>query len=198
MVATPGRRSPVKASKAPLFECCGSPPTFPCGFSRSARRGGHWFSICRRLLWPNRMITLLFEALNEIRGKVKNMRAVWRYPILALAALGVLGIPNPARAQNAAAHSDEYNNFVELNIYGGYSNYWKNQDGLGNKIQGGAIIGGRVTENIWNYFALEQDVNVYSWNKYQFLSNLPDGTLLQPAFPIHTVQPAFDGVLHFT
>jgi len=126
------------------------------------------------------------------------MRAVSRNAVLALIAFGILGIPNPARAQNAAAHSDEYNNFIELNIYGGYSNYWKSQDGLGNKIQGGAILGGRVTENIWNYFALEQDLNVYSWNKYQFLSNLPDGTILQPAFPIHTVQPAFDGVLHFT
>ncbi len=126
------------------------------------------------------------------------MRAVWSYPVLALAALGVLGIPNPARAQNAAAHSDEYNNFFELNIYGGYSNYWKNQDGLGNKIQGAAILGGRVTENFWNYVGLEEDFNAYSWNKYQFLSNPPDGILLAPPFPIHTLQPAMDIVLHFT
>ncbi len=126
------------------------------------------------------------------------MRAVWRYPVLALVALGVLGIPNPVRAQNAAAHSDDYNNFLELNIYGGYSNYWRNLGGLGYKIEGAAILGGRVTENVWNYVGFEEDVNVYSWNKYNFLSNSPDGTILQPPFPIHTVQPAFDAVIHFT
>ena len=126
------------------------------------------------------------------------MRAVWRYPILALAALGVLGIPNPARAQNAAAHSDEFNNFFELNIYAGYSDYQKVPAGLGSKIQGATILGGRVTENFWNYVALEEDFNAYSWNKYQFLSSPSDGALLAPPFPIHTLQPALDVVLHFT
>ena len=50
----------------------------------------------------------------------------------------------------------------------------------------------------WNYVGFEEDLNVYSWNKYNFLSNPPDGTMLQPPFPIHTVQPAFDVVFHFT
>ena len=126
------------------------------------------------------------------------MRAVWRYPVLALAALGVLGIPNPARAQNAAAHSDEDNNFFELNIYGGYSDYKKIPAGLGGKIQPGVIFGGRVTENFWNYVGIEESFNAYSWNKYNFLSNPPNGTILQPPFPIHTLQPAVDLVLHFT
>jgi outer membrane protein OmpA-like peptidoglycan-associated protein len=126
------------------------------------------------------------------------MRAVWRYPVLALAALGVLGIPNPARAQNAAAHSDEYNNFFELNVYGGYSDYKRIPDGLGSKIQGAVILGGRVTENFWNYVGIEEDFNAYSWNKYNFLSNPPDGITLQPPFPIHTLQPSVDVVLHFT
>src|SRR5579863_990964 len=99
------------------------------------------------------------------------MRAVWRYPILALVGLGVLGIPNPALAQNAAAHSDEDNNFLELNIYGGYSDYKKVPPGLGYKIDGAAVLGGRVTENFWNYVGFEQDLNVYSWNKFGFLSN---------------------------
>jgi outer membrane protein OmpA-like peptidoglycan-associated protein len=144
------------------------------------------------------MIRLLLQAVNESEGKVKNMRAVWSYPVLALVALGVLGIPKPARAQNAAAHSDEYNNFLELNIYGGYSDYKRNLAGLGFKIDDGAILGGRVTENVWNYVSFEQDLNVYSWNKYHFQSTLPDGTPLQPPFPIHTVQPAFDVVMHFT
>src|SRR5580692_1073732 len=134
------------------------------------------------------MITLLLQAVNESEGKVKNMRAVWRYPVLALAALGVLGIPNPARAQNAA-HSDEYNNFFELNIYGGYSDYKKVTAGLGGKIQGYTIIGGRVTENFWNYIGIEEGFNAYSWNKYNFLSNPVDGANLQPPF---------DVVFHFT
>lgn len=126
------------------------------------------------------------------------MRAVWKYPGLALVALGVLGVPHPARAQNAAAHSDEYNNFFELNIYAGYSDYHRSDAGLGSKIQGGTILGGRVTENLWNYVAIEEDFNAYSWNKYNFLSNPPDGIVLQPPFPFHTFQPAVDVVLHFT
>ncbi|HTW67126.1 MAG TPA: PKD domain-containing protein [Bryobacteraceae bacterium] len=127
------------------------------------------------------------------------MRAVWRYPVLALAALGALGIPNPARAQNAAAHNDsDYNNFLELNIYGGYSDYKKIPDGLGGKIQDGAILGGRVTENFWNYVGIEESFNAYSWNKYDFLSNPTDGVALQPPFPIHTLQPAVDLIVHLT
>src|SRR5580700_4908376 len=127
------------------------------------------------------------------------MRAVWRYPVLALAALGVLGIPNPARAQNAAAHSDEDNNFFELNIYGGYSDYKKIDAGLGAKIQGGTILGGRVTENFWNYVGIEEDFNAYSWNKYNILSNPSNGAnIANQPFPIHTFQPDVDIVLHFT
>ncbi len=127
------------------------------------------------------------------------MRGAWRYPVLALAALGVVGIPNPARAQNAAAHSsDENNNFFELNIYGGYSDYKRIPAGLGGKIQPAVILGGRVTENFWNYVGIEESFNAYSWNKYNFLSNPPDGAILQPPFPIHTLQPAVDVVLHFT
>src|SRR5580700_283775 len=133
-----------------------------------------------------------------IRGKVTNMRAVWRYPVLALALFGVLGIPNPARAQNAAAHSDEYNNFFELTVYAGYSDYKRVDAGLGEHIQQGAILGGRVTENFWNYVGLEESFNAYSWNKYNFLSNPTDGAILQPPFPIHTLQPSMDIVLHFT
>jgi len=129
---------------------------------------------------------------------VKNMRAVWRYPVLALVALGVLGIPNQARAQNAAAHSDEYNNFFELNIYGGYSDYQRLPLGLGAKIQEATILGGRVTENFWNYIAIEEAFNGYSWNKYGFLSNPPDGEILKAPFPIHTLQPSIDVVAHFT
>lgn len=126
------------------------------------------------------------------------MRAVWRYPVLALVALGVVGIPNPARAQNAAAHSDENNNFFELNIYGGYSDYQRLPEGLGAKITGAPILGGRVTENFWNYVGIEEGFNAYSWNKYGFLSNPPDGTFLAPPFPIHTLQPSVDVVYHFT
>ncbi len=126
------------------------------------------------------------------------MRAVWRYPVLALVALSVLGIPNPARAQNAAAHSDEDNNFFEFTIYGGYSNYQRLPSGLGSKITEAPILGGRVTENFWNYFSIEEDMNAYSWNKYKFLSNPPDGTILAPPFPFRTLQPSVDLVYNFT
>src|SRR5271155_3886565 len=99
------------------------------------------------------------------------MRAVWRYPVLALVALGVLGVPNPARAQNAASHSDEDNNFFEFNIYGGDSDYQRLPAGLGAKIKDSPIFGGRVTENFWNYLAIEESFNAYSWSKYDFLSS---------------------------
>ena len=108
------------------------------------------------------------------------MRAVWRYPVLALVALGVLGIPNPARAQNAAAHSDEYNNFLELNIYGGYSDYKKSQAVWASRSRAAAILGGRVTENSGITSASNKSLNVYSWNKYHFLSN-PAGRNVAPA-----------------
>jgi outer membrane protein OmpA-like peptidoglycan-associated protein len=131
------------------------------------------------------------------------MRAVWRYPILALIALGVLGIPNPARAQNApaksTAQSDEYNNFFELNLYAGWSDYQKISTGLGSKIDGAVILGGRATQNIWNYVGLEEDFNAYSWNKYDFFSNPSSETnVANQPFPIHTFQPAMDLVFHFT
>jgi outer membrane protein OmpA-like peptidoglycan-associated protein len=130
------------------------------------------------------------------------MRAVWRYSVLALVALGVLGIPNPARAQSApaksATSSDEDNNFFELSFYAGYSDYTRSWAGLGDKILDGAILGGRVTENFWNYAGIEESFNAYSWNKYDFLSNPPGGPILQPPFPIHTLQPAIDFVWYFT
>src|SRR5579863_6657740 len=126
------------------------------------------------------------------------MRGVWRYPVLALAAFGVLGIPNPARAQNAAAHTDEDNNFFELSIYGGYDDYKRISAGLGNKISDSFITGGRVTENFWNYAGIEESFNAYSWNKYDFLSNTAGGAILQPPFPIHTLQPAVDLVVYAT
>src|SRR5580658_3779650 len=131
------------------------------------------------------------------------MRAVWRYSVLALVALGVLGIPNPARAQSApaksATSSDEDNNFFELSFYAGYSDYTRSWAGLGDKILDGAILGGRVTENFWNYAGIEESFNAYSWNKYDFLSDPPNGTLVANApFPIHTLQPAADLVLYFT
>ncbi len=125
------------------------------------------------------------------------MRAVWKYAALALVALGVLGVPK-ARAQNAAAPSNEYNNFLELNIYGGYSDYQRQSQGLGSKISGATILGGRVTSNFWNYVGIEEAVNAYSWNKYEFLSNPSNAVVAGNQFPIHTVQVSVDMVLHFT
>lgn len=128
------------------------------------------------------------------------MRAVWRYPVLALVALGVVGFPYSARAQNAAAHSDEDNNFIELNVYGGYSDYHRLSYGLGAKIEDAVIVGARVTENFWDHVGIEEGINIYSWNKYDFLSNPPGGTpvVINQPFPIHTVQPSVDALFYFT
>ena len=49
--------------------------------------------------------------------------------------IGRLRNPKSGARAKRAAHSDEDNNFFELNIYGGYSDYKRIPAGLGGKIQ---------------------------------------------------------------
>ena len=130
-------------------------------------------------------------------GKVKIMRAVWRFPVLALAVAGCLSIPRPARAQNATSHSDDYFNFIELNGYGGWRDFEEIEHGLGTKLQSGAVLGGRVTENFWNYVGIEESYGAYSWSFLKFLSTTPNGQIL-PKFPVRIFNPQANGVVYFT
>ena len=125
------------------------------------------------------------------------MRAVWRYPVLALAALGVLGVPNLARAQNAAAHSDEDNNFFELNIYGGYSDYAETARGWAARFRAPPswAAGSRRISGITS---LSKKTSTRIRGTNMISSRIRRRLMLQPPFPIHTLQPAVDIVLHFT
>jgi outer membrane protein OmpA-like peptidoglycan-associated protein len=103
-----------------------------------------------------------------------------------------------ALAQNAAGtKSDDYFNFIELNAYGGYGNYTKLTSSPASKIEGGGLMGARITENAWNYFALEQDFGFYSYHKLTFRGPTQGGLPLSP-FPMHVYQGSFNGVLHVT
>ncbi len=122
-----------------------------------------------------------------------------RFPVLMLTTLGVLVMtPNLARAQNAAgSKSDDYFNFIELNVYGGYGKYTKLTSSPPARIEGGGLMGARITENAWNYFALEQDFGFYSYHKLKFQGPTQGGLPLSP-FPLHIYQGSFNGVLHVT
>src|SRR3984893_15382461 len=122
-----------------------------------------------------------------------------RFPVLILTTLGVLAVtPNLARAQNAAgSKSDDYFNFIELNAYGGYGKYTRLTTSPPSRIEGGGLMGARITENAWNYFALEQDFGFYSYHKLKFQGPTQGGLALSP-FPMHIYQGSFNGVLHVT
>ena len=114
--------------------------------------------------------------------------------------LGLLAVmPSLGRAQNAAgAKSDDYFNYMELNAYGGWGNYTKLNATPSAHIADGAVVGGRLTENIWEYFALEQDLGAYSYQKLSFRgAPTPGGVPLGP-FPLHIYQASGNLVLHMT
>ena len=114
-------------------------------------------------------------------------------------AVGVLAVtPRLGHAQNAAGpKSDDYFNFIELNAYGGYGNYTKLSSSPAAKIDGGGLMGARITENAWNYFALEQDIGFYSYHKLAFKGPTSGGLTLSP-LPLHIYQGSLNGVLHMT
>src|SRR6202162_185854 len=127
------------------------------------------------------------------------MQTFWRITALAVAMTGVLLIsPNRAAAQNAvSAKSGDYFDFFELNVYGGWGNYAKQTGQPYSQLQQGGLMGARVTENFWNYFALEQDFGFFSYHRLVFRGPTPNGTPL-PIFGTHVYQGSFNGVLHFT
>jgi outer membrane protein OmpA-like peptidoglycan-associated protein/outer membrane protein W len=137
--------------------------------------------------------------MTDRRGKVKIMQTFRRTLLLAVAALGVLSVlPDRAAAQNAApAKSGDYFNFFEFNVYGGWGNYAKQTGRPFSQLEQGVVAGARVTENFWNYFALEQDFGFFSDHKLRFRGPTPNGIPL-PIFQTHVYQGSFNGVLHFT
>src|SRR5579863_9121090 len=133
-----------------------------------------------------------------MRRKVTHVGAM-RFPVLILTMLGVLGVtPQLARAQNAAGpKSDDYFNFVELNVYGGYGNYTKLDSTPQSHIQGGGLMGARVSVNATEYFAVEMDVGFYSYHKLLFQGPTQGGVRIPP-LPMHIYEGSFNGVMHLT
>jgi len=125
------------------------------------------------------------------------MRAVWRFPTLALTLMGCFSFPHAARAQNAASHSDDYFNFVELDAYGGWRDFEEIEHGLGTKIHSGAVLGVRVTENFWDHLALEESYGYYSWHDLKFMTVTPGGVQI-PRFPLRIYNAQVNVVYHFT
>ena len=128
------------------------------------------------------------------------MQTFWRITALAAVATGVfLVTPERAAAQNAAPKpsSNDYFNFLELNVYGGWGDYAKQTGQPISQIQQGGLMGARVTENFWNYFALEQDAGFFSYHRLVFRGPTTNGVPL-PIFGTHVYQGSFNGVLHFT
>jgi len=131
--------------------------------------------------------------------KVKNMQTFWRILVLAAATFGVLSVSTGrATAQNAAPpKSDDYYNFFELNVYGGWGDYAKQSGQPYSQLQQGGLMGARTTENFWNFFALEQDFGFFSYHRLVFRSPTENGIAL-PVFGTHVYQGSFNAVLHFT
>jgi outer membrane protein OmpA-like peptidoglycan-associated protein len=139
-----------------------------------------------------------FHQAKTDRGGI-DMHRTWRAKFLAAATCSVLILTaSHAFAQNAApAKSSDYYNFIELNVYGGWGNYAKQTGSPFSQLEGGPLAGARVTENFWNYVALEQDAGFYSFHDLTFRGATQNGNLL-PQFKTHVYQASFNGVLHFT
>jgi outer membrane protein OmpA-like peptidoglycan-associated protein/outer membrane protein W len=130
------------------------------------------------------------------------MQTFWRITALAAVATGVLLIsPDRAAAQTATnavpAKSGDYFNFFELNVYGGWGDYTKQDGQPFSQLQQGGLMGARTTENFWNYFALEQDFGFFSYHRLVFRGPTPNGVPI-PILGTHVYQGSFNGVLHFT
>ena len=127
------------------------------------------------------------------------MQKFWRIPVLAAAALTALSVTaDRAAAQNAVApKSGDYFNFIEVNVYGGWGDYAKQTGQPFSQLEPGGVMGARLTENFWNYVALEQDFGFFSYHRLGFRGPTPNGIGI-PKFGTHVYQGAFNGVLHFT
>jgi len=103
-----------------------------------------------------------------------------------------------ASAQNAAPpKSDDYFNYIELNVYGGWGDYIKQRGQPFSQLEGGGLMGARLTENFWDYFAIEEDFGFFSYHRLVFRGPTPNGVPI-PIFGTHDYQGSVNGVVHFT
>jgi outer membrane protein OmpA-like peptidoglycan-associated protein len=132
---------------------------------------------------------------------MKDIRAVWRFAAVVLAVL-LIGamLPSVAQAQTDkktnAAVTDDYFNLVEFDIFGGMEHFGRVGAGLGSQLTTGGIVGVRLTENIFNYFGIEESYQAYSWHDLKFFS--PIRGVPPPQFQTHTYEGALNAVGYFT
>lgn len=123
------------------------------------------------------------------------LRAVAR--VVPLVTAGLALTLSQAQAQNAAPKSADYFNFFEINLFGGYENYAKVHNAVRTKIGPGPMVGVRLSENFWNYFAFEEDVATISWEHLSTPGLTYPGISL-PQYQTHGYQASMNFVLHFT
>ena len=92
----------------------------------------------------------------------------------------------------------EDNNFFELNIYGGYSDYKRLPAGLGGKIQARRHPGRPGNGELLELRGYRRKLQRLFVEQVQFPVESTERERGQQPFPIHTLQPAVDVVLHFT
>jgi outer membrane protein OmpA-like peptidoglycan-associated protein len=130
---------------------------------------------------------------------MKNKRAIWRFAALLLAVLVIVAmVPSMAQAQTKtnAAVTDDYFNLVEISAFGGFTNYGRNDAGIGTALGKGGVVGARLTENIFNYFGLEESYSAYSSHTLQFLSPVRGQSLA--SFQTHIYQGSVNAIGYFT
>ncbi|HEV2687009.1 MAG TPA: outer membrane beta-barrel protein [Bryobacteraceae bacterium] len=130
---------------------------------------------------------------------MKDIGAVWRIALLILAVLAIGAMaPSVAQAQTKtnAAVTDDYFNLVEVNVFGGFTNYGRVDAGLGTSLGKGGVVGARLTENIFDHFGLEQSYAAYSSHDLEFFSPVR-GRSVAP-FQTHVYQGAMNALAYFT
>lgn len=117
------------------------------------------------------------------------------YRKLAGASFGVLGLL--ALAPLASAQSDFNRERFEISPFAGATIYHQVRDGVGSKFDTGPLLGGRVTENLTDHFALEQS---FGWNRnaLELLAPSQGGSSFKPKFEDRTINFNADLVYHLT
>src|SRR5579864_4960475 len=132
---------------------------------------------------------------------MKDIGAVWRFAavVLAVLAIGAM-MPSVAQAQTDkktnAAVTDDYFNLVEFNIYGGMEHFGRVGAGLGTQLTTGGVVGVRLTENVFNYFGIEESYQAYSWHDLKFFT--PIRGVPPPQFDSRVYEGALNAVGYFT
>jgi len=85
----------------------------------------------------------------------------------------------------------------ELSPFGGGTFYKDIDVGPEPHLTTGSVFGGRVTENLWQHFGLEQSVG-YNSNQFRFDSPVPGVVVMNTPLDTHVLNANIDGLFYFT